>query len=502
MAKITSLPKVSTSTKGDLITIVQGGQVKNIAKKDLLGYLESAINNQSKEIKSLKKKLSRNTIDKSNPAFTTPVKGSSPTANSHFTTKQYVDKSLHNVLRDDGSKPIQSPLSYAGAISSLKDRDLVHKKYADDLLLNVLKNITKYSVNSVPTAKAGDCFVMMKGFDVFASDGPEIQKGDLLICLENSVGGMYSAAGSQFAIVNANTVSATEDNKGIAQVANSNDMEIYESDAKIITPLKYKQSLDSSSMYNRTVIDRASYTVVEEDKGILAVDNRRSASVIMLPSVTSLKNPNMFKITIKDEFGQADLKNITIKASGATIDSKTQTILSNKYQAVTIYNDGKNYYIENNTHAPDEISSTEKVIQAGLVYPVSTGAAETMYQADIDLSQFDIGQGFIVEVSGFFAANGNTKTVIIDIDGNTTVTNATTTAPNGDQFTARVTVIKEARYAIAYGYMLLEGIAADTYGTNSLNIDWNSVITAKVTANSATTNTDTHIYSMILEPLK
>jgi hypothetical protein len=500
MAKITSLPKVSTSTKGDLITIVQGGQVKNIAKKDLLGYLESAINNQSKEIKSLKKKLSRNTIDKSNPTFTTPVKGSSPTANSHLTTKQYVDKSLHNVLRDDGSKPIQNPLSYAASIPSLKDKDLVHKKYADDLLLNVLKNITKYSVNSVPIAKAGECFIMTKAFDVFAGDGPEIQKGDILICLDNSVGGTYSSVGHQFAIINSNVVSASEDNKGIVHIATGDDMETYESDAKAITPLKYKQSLDSSSMYNRTLIDRAAYIVVEEDKGILAVDNRRSACTITLPSVTSLKNPNMFKITIKDEFGQADLKNITIKASGATIDSKTQTILSNKYQAVTIYNDGKNYYVENNTHAPDEIS--EKVIQAGLVYPASTGAAETMYQADIDLSQFDIGQGFVVEVSGFFAANSETKTVIIDIDGNTTVTNATTTAPNSDQFTARVTVIKEARYAIAYGYMLLEGIAADTYGTNSLNIDWNSVITAKVTANAATTNTDIHIYSMILEPLK
>ena len=499
MTKISNLPKASSSSNNDLIVVVQGGKTKHISKESFLGAIENLSAKNASSIKGLQNQLAKKSINKKSPVFTSAVKASDPSDPKHLTTKKYVDKELHNVLRDDGAKKLNTPLSFHKQPSSFKSEDLISKKYADDLLLGVLKTINSFSVNTVPAASVGECFIMTKAFDVFAGDGPEIQKGDILICLDDSVGGTYSSVGHQFAIINSNVVSASEDNKGIVYVATGSDMETYESDAKVITPLKYKQSLDASFMYNRTAIDRAAYIAVEGDRGILAIDNRRSACTITLPSVTSLKNPGMFKVVVKDEFGQADLKNITIKASGATIDSKTQTILSNKYQAVTIYNDGKNYYIENNTHAPDEIS--EKIIQAGLVYPVSTGA-ETMYQADIDLSQFDIGQGFIVEVSGFFAANGNTKTVILDIDGNTTVTNATTTAPNSDQFTARVTVIKEARYAIAYGYMLLEGIAADTYGTNSLNIDWNSVITAKVTANAATTNTDIHIYSMILEPLK
>jgi len=50
--------------------------------------------------------------------------------------------------------------------------------------------------------------------------------------------------------------------------------------------------------------------------------------------------------------------------------------------------------------------------------------------------------------------------------------------------------------------MLLEGIAADTYGTYALDLDWNSTIKLGVTANAATATTDIHIYSMILEPLK
>ena len=500
MTKISNLPKASSSSNNDLIVIVQGGKTKNISKESFLAAIENLSAQNASNIKGLQSQLAKKSINKKSPVFTSAVKASDPSDPKHLTTKNYVDKELHNVLRDDGAKKLNTPLSFHKQPSSFKSEDLISKKYADDLLLGVLKTIQNFSSNTLPTASVGQCFIMTEAFEVFAEDGPEIQKGDILICLDNSVGGTYSSVGHQFAIINSNVVSASEDNKGIVHLATGDDMETYESDSKAITPVKYKQSLDASFMYNRTLIDRSTYTVLEEDRGILAVDNRRSSCTITLPSVASLKNPNMFKIVIKDEFGQADLKNITIKASGATIDSKIQTVLSNKYQAVTIYNDGKNYYIENNTHVPNEAS--EKIIQAGLVYPASTGAAETMYQADIDLSQFDIGQGFIVEVSGFFAANGNTKTVIIDIDGNTTVTNATTTAPNSDQFTARVTVIKEARYAVAYGYMLLEGIAADTYGTNSLNMDWNTTVTAKVTANSATTNTDIHIYSMILEPLK
>ena len=500
MAKLSKLPKVTSCNKGDLVTIIQGDNVRNITKKDLLGYLEDSLNSQSSELDIIRKNISRNTINKNSPSFIKPVQGAVGTAANHLTTKGYVDKELNSTIKDRSGTLIDNILSYKSSPKNFTESSLVDRKFVDDKLKGVLKNIKKLpSVTSLPLAKMGDCFIS-HSFSETLAGGPEIQEGDILICLEDSKGGSYNSVGHQFAIINTNVVASTEAIAGIVKIASLDDMEAYESDVKVITPLKYKQSLEASFMYNRTAIDRAAYIVVEENRGILAIDNRRSACTITLPSVTSLKNPSMFKVVVKDEFGQADLRNITIKASGATIDSKTQTILSNKYQAVTIYNDGKNYYVENNTHAPDEIS--EKVIQAGLVYPASTGAAETMYQADIDLSQFDIGQGFVVEVSGFFAANGNTKTVIIDIDGNTTVTNATTTAPNSDQFTARVTVIKEARYAIAYGYMLLEGIAADTYGTNSLNIDWNSVITAKVTANAATTNTDIHIYSMILEPLK
>jgi len=496
--KISNLPKASKPNNSDLITIVQGNATKSISVKDFTNSLVKNATKLASEIKALRAEVVKRSLNKENPTLAKNLKIPNPKGPNDAATKNYVDNSTAHRVKVDGSSKISAPLTYSGKFS-FSAKDLVTKEYADQLLDATLKTVKNLNGSSYPKASAGDMFIAIQEYKTFATNGPDIQMGDILICLSKSEGGTHGEAGSQFAIINTNVVLATEDEAGILKIATDDEVRNFSSDVTALTPKKFKDSLEESSMYNRTLIDRATYTVLEEDRGILAVDNRRSSCIITLPTVSSLSNPHMFKIVIKDEFGQADLKNITIKASGATIDSKTQMVLSNKYQAVTIYNDGKNYYIENNTHAPDEIS--DKVIQAGLVIPSATGV-ETMYQSDIDLSQFDIGQGFVMEVSGFFAANGNTKTVILDIDGNTTVTNATTTAPNNDHFTARVTVIKANKYAVAYGYMLLEGIAADTYSSYTIDLDWNSTINTKVTANAASANTDIHIYSMILEPLK
>tara|TARA_R110002074_G_scaffold154904_3_gene310611 strand:- start:156 stop:1658 length:1503 start_codon:yes stop_codon:yes gene_type:complete len=500
MTKISNLPKASSSSNNDLIVVVQGDKTKSISKESFLGAVERLSTQNASNIKGLQSQLAKKSINKKSPVFTSAVKALDPTDPNHLTTKKYVDKELHNVLRDDGTKKLTTPLAYYKQPSVFSNEDLISKKYADDLLLGVLKTIVKTAANSLPSAAAGDCFIMMEAFGVFAENGPEVQMGDILICIENSKGGSYSSAGHQFAILNTNVVTATEQNSGILKIATDREVEEYSSDASALTPKKLKDSLLSNSFFNRTSINVSSYTVVESDRGILAVDNRRNSCTITLPSITSLKDPEMFKLVVKDEFGQADIRNITVKAAGSSIDGDTAKHLSNKYQAITIYNDGKNYYIENNTHATTSLS--EKVLQAGVVYPSVTGSAETLYQASVDLSDFDLGQGFVVEVSGFFAANTNTKTLAIEIDGTVTVTNTTTSAPNSDFFVARVTVMKEPRYAVAYGYLLLEGIAADTYVTNGLNMDWSSSIIAKVTANCATAITDIQVYSMLVEPLK
>jgi hypothetical protein len=498
--KISNLPKATRSQKSDLLTIVQGSTTKNISVKDFTKSITKELSKLANELKTTRSSISKKSFDKNNPTLAKNLKIPNPKLPSHAATKSYVDKMSLHTVKVDGTTKMEAPLSYSRSFN-LKDKNLVTKEYADGLLDFTLKKVANLNGSSYPKAKAGDVFIAKNAYENFATDGPAIEEGDLIICITNSEGGTYGAAGSQFAILNTNVVSSTEATKGIIKIANDKEVLDFSSDNSALTPKKYKDSLLDSSLYNRTVVDVSSYSVLEENKGIIAVDNRRSSSTVTLPSIIGLKNSKLFKVTIKDEFGQADLRNITIKSLGSTIDAKNQIVLSNKYQAVTIYNDGKNYYIENNTHSEDEIVSGN-LIQAGTVYPSTTGTDEALYTFDIDLSQFDQNQGFVFEVSGYFMGNSNTKTIKLNIDGNTTVTNATTTAPNADNFVARVTVLKEPRYAVAYGYVLLEGIAADTYVTNGLNMDWNSRISVEAVANSATTASDVQIYSAVLKPLK
>lgn len=490
------------SFKTDLITVVQNGNEKQVTRDELLRHLESAVNKANSEIASIKRSSSEN-VKKTDAAFTSPVSGSTPSAPNHLATKQYIDASLHNVVRNDGAVKLDKNLSYRVNPKRFEGSDVITKTYADNLLLGVLKTVRKYNENILPAAVAGDCFIMESFYEIFSVDGPEIQKGDILICLEDSSGGEYSAVGHQFAILNTNVVSATEENAGILRISNDTEVKEFSSDNSALTPKKYKDSILSSSNYNRTQTTASSYLVNESDKGLLSIDTRRGTTEVILPSVVSLDHPELFKITVKDEYGQAGLNNITIKPTGATIDGKNSIVLSNNYQSSTIYNDGSNYFIENNNpgvSAGGEINKFKAL--TGPAYVSATGADEAVFQFDIDLAEFSLNEGFIFEVSGLFAANTNTKTLKLVVDGNTTVTNATTTAPNNDYFVARVTVLKANKYAMSNGYILLEGIAADTYGSMDVNLDWNSIITVSATANAATAITDIQIHSAYIQPLK
>lgn len=497
--KISNLPKTTRSKKSDLLTIVQGDTTKSISVEDLTKNITRQLSKLSSEIKNNRSSISKKSFDKNNPTLSKNLKVPNPKLPYHATTKSYVDKLAMHTVRVDGTTKIDAPLSYSKSFN-FSDKNLVTKEYADSLLDFTLKKVTTLSVNAYPKAKAGDVFICQKAYDSFASDGPAIEEGDLIICITDSAGGTYGAAGGQFAILNTNVVQSSEGTKGIIKIANDKEVLEFNSDQAALTPKKYKDSLVSSSLYNRTLVETSAYTLMESEKGIIAIDNRRSASVITLPSASSLKHPELFKVTIKDEFGQADIKNITIKSLGSTIDAKNQIVLANKYQAVTIYNDGINYYIENNTHPEDTASGL--LSRAGIVTATGTGSDEALYSFDIDLAQFDQNQGFTFEVSGLFAGNSNTKTLKLVVDGTTVVTNATTTAPNGKFFVAKATILKEPRYAVAYGYVLLDGIAADTVNSNGLNMDWTSSVTVSAVSNCATTNTDIHIYSAILQPLK
>ena len=508
--KISKLPKVSGASQGDALVIVQNGITKQISRKDFLESLQSQIKIVTSNLSSLQNKVTKTSLDKTNPRLAKPLSVKNPIQPLHAATKNYVDTQVLHHIKLDGSSKIEAPLLYNGDFV-FKDKNLITKEYADSLLDVTLKTVKPLSGTSYPVASAGDVFIAQDEYMSFASqeaggarsEGVDLQKGDILICISSSSGGGHATVGHQFAIINTNVIKATEEESGIMRFSSDQDIVELVSDDSAITPRKYKNALLATSLCNRTLIDRTTYSVIEEDRGVIAVDNRRASSTITLPAVGGLKFPEMFKVTIKDEYGQAALRHITIDANGATIDGKANILLNNNYQAVTIYNDGKNYYIQNNTHVPGDISSG-LFINALSVYPSAVDTLVNLKSFDIDLSQFDINEGFKVEASGFFAANGNTKTITLYLDGNATVTNATTTAPNNDHFILTATVIRMAKYESISGALFLEGIAADTYTSISTNLGdvWKDTISVYIGANAASATTDIRLDTLIITPLK
>ena len=167
--KISDLPKSTVSSTGDQIAIVQGGKTKVITKNNFLKDLKTLIKKQSKELAEINKKLTTKFIDKESPSFSKPVKGKTPTSQFHLSTKKYVDDSLHNVIRNDGSVNLNAPLSFRTSPKLVNDLDLITKEYVDTVLTTVLKSLVEYSENTMPVAYKGDVFIFTTSFDVLAT---------------------------------------------------------------------------------------------------------------------------------------------------------------------------------------------------------------------------------------------------------------------------------------------------------------------------------------------
>ena len=139
MAKKLNIPKTNVSSKADLITIMQNGVQKSITKASLLKHLEDSLTNVSAEISSVKKQLSKKTINKDNPSFSKAISAGEPLKDKDLTTKSYVDNSIFNVVKNDGSTKLLKTLSYKNSPNSFRDNDVVTKKFVDNSLKATLK---------------------------------------------------------------------------------------------------------------------------------------------------------------------------------------------------------------------------------------------------------------------------------------------------------------------------------------------------------------------------
>ncbi len=511
MAKTTK-PKAYVSSEGDLISIVQNGVEKHITKKDLLSYLDSYVSKVSSDLQSVKKQLNRKTISRDAPSFKAPVTASEPLSKKHLTTKKYVDDNLSNVVRADGSTSLLTNLSYRISPQQFADNDVVTKKFVDDNLKSTLKAVKKYSsTTSYPVASSGDSFVITHEASSFAEDGPEVQTGDLLVCIEDSIGGTHSQVGDQFAILNTNVVFSTEDQAGILKVATDEELKDLDSSTSALTPLKYKRALELNSEYNRTVVKTPTYSLTEDEKGIIGVMSSQGPTTITLPTIGRLKNPKLVKYLIKDESNQAAQNTITIVTSGGdTIQGSRSFILSTNSESVKLYTDGNSkWYVEGNvstgTSAGAGVKTFSTIDLTNGERAVTAGSYESVMAIDVDLREYPINSGFKIIAHSFFASNGHTKTIAIGVNGTQVLASSTTgtTAPSGVFCHHEITVLHSdtAEY-MAFGFVMIGQDDTSVGLTNNLQLDWNSKITVSADVNAATAVTDIQVYALQVVPLK
>ena len=508
MAKISELPKASKVNKADRLTILQNGQVKTVTKSSLLKDLEAKISRLAGQLKTFNKTTLSQTVSKSSPAFTKPVKGKNPTSADHLSTKAYVDKNVSDLIRRDGSVGLTNNLSYTSK-SEFSKNDLVDKDFVDTQLKATLKKIqAKDGKQGYPAASAGDVILINTDYDSFATDGPEIQAGDILICLSDSVGGTHGEVGNQFAMVNTNVITATEEKAGILKKASTQEATELESDSTVISPLKLKNAMESGSAFNRTPVTISSYTLTEADKGVIGVDCRRSPVTLTLPTIKSLKNPKLVKYRIKDEY-KASVKNpITIRTSSSdTIQGNNLFKLNSNGGSVKLYTDGVDrWFIENNLPTDLDAIKVKSVLTDNTTTGERVAAAateETLMSIDVDLNEYPVGSSFKLVTSCAFAGNGNTKTVTLKVDGTQVISSSSAVAaPNGLFGVIESTVLHlDTAKSVAYSTASV-GSNQAVGVTNNLDLDWETTITVSVAVTAATATSDINLYSFQVVPLK
>jgi hypothetical protein len=509
--KISNLPKTATSSDNDLISIVQGGVTKSISKQDLLGALSFSISQIAADVSSLKTKVSKNTISKDTPVFNNSIIAPEGNADVHLTTKGYVDSKLFNTVKNDGSTKLINSLSFLKEPETTEELDLVYRGYVDAELRKYLGVPQPYNENVYPqTFSAGECFILTSDFAAFATNGPEVQSGDILIALSASSGGTHGEVGNQFAIINTNVVVATEDTAGILRVSSDLELVSLDSDDSALTPSGYKKALETDSSYNRTEYQVSNIVLNESDKGIIAVDTRRDPATVTLPSIEGLQHGKLVKYTIKDEYANASKNNITITASpGNTIQNSLRYKINDNGGAVTLYTNGiSTWYVESNVFSNVGFSTGVKSVVTDDVVngeqAVSTGAYEAVLSTEVNLTDYPIGTGFKIVVSAFTAANSQTKTLAIGIGGNQVLESSgtTVTAPNAAAIVSEFTLM-HTNTTDTFGYgKVLVGTSSFAQIANTLSVDWGGNLTVSADVNNATAAGDIKVYSLQIIPLR
>lgn len=144
-----------------------------------------------------------------------------PTANTHATSKEYVD---------DADANLQQQID-----------NLV---LAVDAGLKTPEPIDCSSNPNYPVSEPGDTYKVTVAGKIGGASGVDVEVGDLIICTANNAGGTQAQVGQHFFIVQANIDQATESVPGFAKIATQAQTDAGTNDDTIVTPKKLQKKLN------------------------------------------------------------------------------------------------------------------------------------------------------------------------------------------------------------------------------------------------------------------
>jgi len=502
--KITNLERSRASHNSDLIMIVQDDKTRTITKTDFVRSLVQDLGSLSSKFQKLQQTVQKTTIKKTAPKFNTVVSGKNPKLPQHFSTKEYVDGKLRGLVDDVPGATINNILKYDSALdTSISNAfQIVHKHYVDTALKSTLKVLQHHSSNSFPSASEGDTFVMSNSYATFANTNEEVTAGDILICINSSSGG--ATANNDFVILNTNISVASEDSLGLTYIASADEVTSYTGPSSAITPLSLKVEKEASAQYNVTEVSSAVYSLKESEKGLVSVNTISTSVEVTLPSIGQLAYPKFCKYIIKDEGLNSSVNNIVINAAGTdTIQNDKTYVLKSNGASVELYNHNGTWYSigVSSSSAVGSSESSEgfsKYSTVARLFNSTSTAAVTAASSIEDFSQYNLGEGFKVTAAGEVGSNSAGKTISLFLNGLTSnVTNATTGSPTSKSWILEATVLrsqdKGGAYAIIFGQITFDGVAADTFQAYDYSMDWTrtdgsiSIITNNSTASDIKT---------------
>lgn len=148
----------------------------------------------------------------------------SPTANTHATSKKYVD---------DADSNLQTQ------INNLNN--------AIDAGLKTPEPLNCSTNPNYPSSEKGDTYKVTHSGKVGGASGEVVEVGDLIICTLANAGGTQAAVGANFFVMQSNIDQATETIHGFAKIATQPQTDSGTDDATIITPKKLQKKISDNN---------------------------------------------------------------------------------------------------------------------------------------------------------------------------------------------------------------------------------------------------------------